>query len=385
MSAENPASLEVAPNISRRRVETSRTELDAPLEPAPLEFACRASKETNKFEPTFGLRGGMDEFRRLKAMYPNASPRELAGFQVFAKAVARYPKDGRSSEGHGGGHRKDSGDGQRRERHISHKDSRDSRESRPGDGPSAGPRWGEKSDSSSDCSSSDYSRRDNRRRSHRRRKENNQEGSAESAPPSRSTAPVQLSAPPLPRPQHLALPTVLHPAPSEPASETFTRLSEVSSRPSQREDANRKCYASLDTKGLMKLPTIPFDIADGNSRMNLVNFTASLKEVVAQIRDLGEDFSEDDFWIPGWHKPLMRYVLNSVSHHHPVRVTRTKQMVRDAFARAEAEERRGQPGKQVLEGILPPLYLGLSPSTRIKHCSIYRPSKFLRRIRSRTS
>ena len=38
-------------------------------------------------------------------------------------------------------------------------------------------------------------------------------------------------------------------------------------------------------------------------------------------------------------------------------------MVRDALARAEAEERSGQPGKQVLEGILRALCLGLSPST----------------------
>ena len=79
----------------------------------------------------------------------------------------------------------------------------------------------------------------------------------------------------------------------------------------------------------MKLPSIPFDIADGNSRMNLVSFTASLKETLAQIRDLGDDFSEDGFWIPGWHKPLMRH-----APHHPAQVTRTKQMVRDAFARA---------------------------------------------------
>ena len=108
---------------------------------------------------------------------------------------------------------------------------------------------------------------------------------------------------------------------------------------------------------------IPFDIADGNSQMNLVNFTASLKEAVAQIRDLGEDFSKGDFWIPGWHKPLMRHVLNSVSHHYPAQVTRTKQMVRDAFARAEDEKRSGQPGKQVLEVILRALCLGLSPTT----------------------
>ena len=49
----------------------------------------------------------------------------------------------------------------------------------------------------------------------------------------------------------------------------------------------------------MKLATILFDIADGNSHTNLVNSTASLKEAVAQIRDLGEDFSGDGFWIPG--------------------------------------------------------------------------------------
>ena len=97
--------------------------------------------------------------------------------------------------------------------------------------------------------------------------------------------------------------------------------------------------------------------------MNLVNFTASLKEAVVQIGDLVEYFKEDGFWIPGWHKPLMRHVLNSVSHHYPAQVTRTKQMVRDAFARAEADERSGQPGRQVLEGILRALCLGLSLST----------------------
>ena len=113
----------------------------------------------------------------------------------------------------------------------------------------------------------------------------------------------------------------------------------------------------------MKLPTIPFDTADGHSQMNLINFTASLKEAVAQIRGLGKDFVEDGFWIPGWHKPLMRHVLNSVSHHYPAQVTGTKQMVRDAFARAEADERSGQFGRQVLEGILRALRLGLSPST----------------------
>ena len=67
---------------------------------------------------------------------------------------------------------------------------------------------------------------------------------------------------------------------------------------SQREDVNRKCYASLDTKSLTKLPTTPFDFTDGNFLMNLVDFTASLKEAVAQIRDLGEDLSEDSFGFP---------------------------------------------------------------------------------------
>ncbi|CAN0030228.1 unnamed protein product, partial [Ascophyllum nodosum] len=125
-------------------------------------------------------------------------------------------------------------------------------------------------------------RRDNRRRSHRRRKGKNRDSSADSSSPSRSPAPEQLPAPSLPRLQQVAFPTVHHPTPNEPASEkSSVFLSEISSRPSQREDVNRKCHASLDTKGLMKLPSIPFDIADGNSQMNLVNFTASLKEAVA--------------------------------------------------------------------------------------------------------
>ena len=97
--------------------------------------------------------------------------------------------------------------------------------------------------------------------------------------------------------------------------------------------------------------------------MNRVHFTASLKEAIGQIRDLGEDFSEDGFWIPGWHKPLMRHVLNSVSHHYPAQATGTKQMVRDAVAREEADERSSQPGRQVLEGILRALRLGLSPTS----------------------
>ena len=46
----------------------------------------------------------MDEFRRLKLctrLYPTASPRELAEFQVFAKAVSAHREDGRGSEDRG--------------------------------------------------------------------------------------------------------------------------------------------------------------------------------------------------------------------------------------------------------------------------------------------
>ena len=100
----------------------------------------------------------------------------------------------------------------------------------------------------------------------------------------------------------------------------------------------------------MKLHTIPFDNADSNPQTNLGNFTASPNEAVAPIRDLAKDSSEDDFWISGWHAPLMWHVLNSVSHHDPAQVTRTKQSVPIAFtSRAGAEERRGQAGKEVLE------------------------------------
>ena len=236
----------------------------------------------------------MDELCRLKVMHPTVFTRELAEFQVFVKAVAARREDGRGSEAHGEDNREDTGDDRRRGRHSSRKDFKDPRERRLGGRPPAGPRWDETSDSS--CSSLDLSRRDRRRRSHRRRKEKNQDRSAESVSPSPSPAPEQPPAPSLPRPQHLVLSTVHHPAPSEPASEkSSTLLSEISSRPSQREDVNRKCYASLDNKGLMKLLSIPFDTADGNFRMNLVNFTASLKEAVSQTRDLGEDFSEDGF------------------------------------------------------------------------------------------
>ena len=102
-------------------------------------------------------------------------------------------------------------------------------------------------------------------------KNKNLDNSAESASLSRSTTPVQLRAPSLSRPQYLPLFTVHHPGPSKTAYENSTRMSEVSARPSQREDVNRKCYASLDTKGLIKLPTIRFDIGDENSQMNLLN------------------------------------------------------------------------------------------------------------------
>ena len=135
----------------------------------------------------------------------------------------------------------------------------------------------------------------------------------------------------------------------------------------------------------MKLPTTPFDIADGNDRMNLVNFTASVKEAVAQIRDLREDFSENGFWIPGWHKPLMRHVLNPVSHHHPAQVTRTRQMVSDAFTRAEAKKGAVNPGNKFWRGFYVLCVWDSALLHRIKRCSSCRPSKFLRRLRSRTS
>ena len=138
--AGNPAGPDVAPSYSRGRDETSRKEPDAPSEPAQPDFVTRASKETNKFEPTFGHHGEMDEFRRLKVMYPTASTRELAEFQVFAKAMAAHRKDGRGSEDRGGDNRGDTGDDQRRGRHNSRKDLKDSRERRPDGRPSAGPR-----------------------------------------------------------------------------------------------------------------------------------------------------------------------------------------------------------------------------------------------------
>ena len=58
----------------------------------------------------------------------------------------------------------------------------------------------------------------------------------------------------------------------------------------------------------------------------------------------------------------MRHVLNSMSQDYPVQATRTKQMVRDAFAGGEADERSGQPGRRVLDWILRVLCQQLSPS-----------------------
>ncbi|CAM9485641.1 unnamed protein product, partial [Ascophyllum nodosum] len=61
--------------------------------------------------------------------------------------------------------------------------------------------------------------------------------------------------------------------------------------------------------------------------------------------------------------PAPRKRRTNLSQPSDFMVTKTKQMVRDAFARAEADERSGQPGRQVLEGILRALCLGLSFST----------------------
>ena len=166
-SVGNPAGQDVAPSYSRGQDEISHKEPDTSLEPAQPDCATHALKETNKSEPTVGLHGEMDEFRRLKVMYPTASTRELAEFQVFAKAMAAHREDRRGSENRGGDNRGDTGDDQRRGRHNSRKDLKDYREHRPDGRHSAGPRWDEKSDRSH--SSSDSSRRDNRRRSHRRR------------------------------------------------------------------------------------------------------------------------------------------------------------------------------------------------------------------------
>ena len=55
--------------------------------------------------------------------------------------------------------------------------------------------------------------------------------------------------------------------------------------------------------------------------------------------------------------------MAQIADHYPAHVTRKKNMVLDVFARAEAEEKSGQSGKQLLEEILRALCLELSPST----------------------
>ena len=107
----------MAPSYLRGRNETSHTGPNAPLELTQSDFACSASDETKKLQAAFGLHGEIDEFRRLKVMYPTAFPRELAEFQVFAKAVAARPEDGRGSEDRGEDNREDTGDDRRRGRH----------------------------------------------------------------------------------------------------------------------------------------------------------------------------------------------------------------------------------------------------------------------------
>ena len=123
------------PSKPRSRDETSRTELDAPLEPAPLNVAYRTSEEMNRCKSTSGLRGRMGEFRRLKAISPNA----------FAKAVAEYREntgDGYGSEDRGGDIHEDSGDGKQPGRYSSRKDSKDYHERSARDRPSTGPQVG---------------------------------------------------------------------------------------------------------------------------------------------------------------------------------------------------------------------------------------------------
>ena len=53
------------PSISRKRDETSRTESDAPLEPAPLDFAYRASRETNSLSRLSDLVMGIPPLENL--------------------------------------------------------------------------------------------------------------------------------------------------------------------------------------------------------------------------------------------------------------------------------------------------------------------------------
>ena len=122
----------------------------------------------------------MDEFHRLKVMYPTASPRELAEFQVFAKAVAARREDGRGSEDRGEDNCEDTGDDRRRGRH--------SQQELQGP-PRAPPPWptfcgdlgGTRRVIVPVLTSLYPSRRDRRRRSRRCRKEKTQDRSAESA------------------------------------------------------------------------------------------------------------------------------------------------------------------------------------------------------------
>ena len=177
-SAGNSSGLDVAPSYSQGRDETSRTRPNAPLELAQPDFACRASDETKKLESTFGLHGEMDEFRRLKVMYPTASlenlptnrflPRRwqrVGKMAVAAKTVVKIIVKTPVTTASGAG--------------TASKDFKDPRERHLRGRPFAGPRWGETSNSS--CTSLYPSGRDRRRRSRRCRKEKTQDRSAEFA------------------------------------------------------------------------------------------------------------------------------------------------------------------------------------------------------------
>ena len=179
----------MAPSYSRGRHETSRTGPNAPPELAQPDFACSASDETKKLEPTFGLHCEMDESRRLKVMYRTASPRELVEFQLFPRRCQRVekmgvaartvvkiikktpattagggqaqPASGSEGEGrHGSTSVLPALSGERSERKPRrniryehprverHHRGRDSRDRHPRDRPSTGPRWEEKNGSS---------------------------------------------------------------------------------------------------------------------------------------------------------------------------------------------------------------------------------------------
>ena len=74
----------VAPSYSRGRDETSRTRPNTPLEPAQPDFACSTSNETEKLE--------MDEFRRLKVMYPTAPVTEGGVGAEMAESLQHRPQ-----------------------------------------------------------------------------------------------------------------------------------------------------------------------------------------------------------------------------------------------------------------------------------------------------